>query len=77
MATKNTIIEFDTGVDIKTAIQFVIDLVRNAQRNYDLVYNDWFKMTVTPATTLRYGLNLFFSGAMSQKNLGMGQIKTK
>ncbi|MBO7656341.1 MAG: hypothetical protein J6S80_01275 [Alphaproteobacteria bacterium] len=77
MATKNTIIEFDTGVDIKTAIQFVIDLVRNAQRNYDLVYNDWFKMTVTPATTLQYGLNLFFSGAMLQKNLGMGQIKTK
>jgi len=77
MAAGNTIIKFDTDTDIKTAIQFVIDSVRDARENYDLVYNEWFKMTVTPATTLQHGLNLFFSSAMSQKNLGIGQKKSK
>ena len=77
MAVGNTVIKFDWGTDIKTAIQFTIDLVRNAQENCDLVYNEWFKMTVTPATTLQYGLNLFFTKSMSQTNLGMEQIKSK
>ena len=74
---KYTSVEFDNGPDIKTAIQFVIDLAKGAKKNYELIYNKWFKMTVTPETTLQYGLNLFFSKSMSQPNLGMGQIKSK
>lgn len=77
MAVGNTIIKFNGDTDIKTAIQFAVDLVRDAQENCDLIYNEWFKMTVTPKTTLKYGLNLFFSKAMSQKNLGMDQIRSK
>ena len=70
-------IEIEYGTDIKTAIGSVIDLARGTQKNYKLVYNKWFEMTVTPATNLQHGLNLFFSKSMSQKNIGMGQIKSK
>jgi len=75
MDNKNTVIEFNRGTDIKTAIQFVINLAKVTQRNYDMLYNEWFKMTVTPATTLQYGLNLFFSKSMSHLNMGMEQMK--
>ncbi|MBO7508940.1 MAG: hypothetical protein J6T57_01535 [Alphaproteobacteria bacterium] len=77
MGAEKTVVKFDTRTDIKTAIQFTIDLVRDAQENCNLVYNNWFKMTITPMTTVEYGVNLFFSKAMSQKNLGMGKIQSK
>ena len=75
MATGKTVIKFGTGTDIKIAIQFAIDAVRDTQEDHEFVYNDWFKMTITPTTTLQYVLNLFFSKSMLQKNLGMGQQK--
>lgn len=70
-------IEIEYGTDIKTAIGSVIDLARGTQKNYKLVYNKWFEMTVTPITNLQHGLNLFFSKSMSQKNIGIGQVKSK
>ena len=67
MANENkfTAVEFDTGTDIITAIQFVIELAERAQTNYEIVYNKWFKMIVTPTTKLQDELNLFFSKANS------------
>lgn len=70
-------IEIEYGTDIKTAIGSVIDLACGTQKNYKLVYNKWFEITVTPTTNLQHGLNLFFSKSMSQKNIGMGQMKSK
>lgn len=75
MDNKNTVIEFNRGTDIKIAIQSVIEVAKSTQKNYEMVYNNWFKMTVTPATTLQYGLNLFFSKSMSHLNMGMRQMK--
>ncbi len=75
MTTENTVIKFDRGTDIKIAIQSVIELAKSTQENYEMVYNNWFKMTVTPTTTMEYGVNLFFSKSMSQSNLGMRQMK--
>lgn len=75
MTTENTVIKFDRGTDIKTAIQSVIELAKSTQKNYEMVYNSWFKMTVTPTTTMEYSVNLFFSRSMSQSNLGMRQMK--
>ena len=77
MATENTVIKFDGETDIKIAIQSVIEVAKSTQKNYEMVYNNWFKMTVSPTTTLDYGLRLFFTKSMSQTNLGMGQIKSK
>ena len=76
MADKN-IIEIEFGTDIKTAIQSVINLAKNTQENFKLVYNKWFELNVTPTTTLQYGLNLFFSKSVSQKNIGMSQVQSK
>ena len=75
MATENTVIKFDKGTDIKIAIQSVIEVAKSTQKNYEMVYNNWFKMTVTPTTTTEYGVNLFFSKSMSQANLGMPPMK--
>jgi len=74
MATENTVIKFDGGTDIKIVVQSVIELAKSTQKNYEMVYNNWFKMTVTPTTT-EYGVNLFFSKSMSQANLGMRPMK--
>lgn len=67
------------GLDtyIGDAIQEVIKLAQTTGENYIFVYNNWFKMTVTPTTTLEYGLRLFFTKSMSQKNLAMGEIQEK
>ena len=75
MATENTVIKFDKGTDIKIAIQSVIEVAKSTQKNYEMVYNNWFKMTVTPTTTVEYGVNLFVSKSMSQANFGMRPMK--
>lgn len=73
----NTIKKYNIGTYIGDAIQEVINLAKANQINYDLVYNNWFKFTVTPTTTLEYGLRLFFTKSMSQKNLAMGAVQEK
>ena len=74
---KDSIKKYDIGTYIADAIMEVVKLAKCDNKNYILIYNNWFKMTVTPETTLQYGLKLFFSKSMSQPNLGMGQIKSK
>lgn len=69
--------EYNIGTYIGDAITEVIKLAQSNNKNYTLVYNKWFKMTVTPTTTLDYGLRLFFNRSMSHPNLGMGQMKSK
>lgn len=77
MADKNNIKKYDIGTYIGDAITEVIKLAKADNKNYTLIYNNWFKLTVTPTTTLEYGLRLFFSKAMSQNNLGMGAVQEK
>lgn len=69
--------EYDIGTYVGDAITEVIKLAKSNNKNYTLVYNKWFKMNVTPTTTLDYGLRLFFNYSMSHPNLGMGQIESK
>jgi len=76
MASKvDNIKKYDIGTYIGDAITEVIKLAKLNNENYTLVYNNWFKLIVTPTTTLDYGLRLFFSKSMSQQNLGMGQMQ--
>ena len=72
---KNDIKKYDIGTYIGDAITEVIKLAKLNNENYTLVYNNWFKLIVTPTTTLDYGLRLFFSKSMSQQNLAMGQMQ--
>ncbi|MBQ6736704.1 MAG: hypothetical protein IJQ90_04455 [Alphaproteobacteria bacterium] len=75
--TENNVKKYNIGTYIGDAIAEVIGLAKVDNKNYILIYNNWFKMTVTPTTTLDYGLRLFFNKSMSHPNLGMGQIKSK
>lgn len=76
MASKvDNIKKYDIGTYIGDAITEVIKLAKLNNENYTLVYNNWFKLIVTPTTTLDYGLRLFFSKSMSQQNLAMGQMQ--
>ncbi len=69
---KNDIKKYDIGTYIADAIVEVINLAKANNKDYIFIYNNWFKMTITPTTTLDSGLRLFFSKSMSQKNLAMG-----
>lgn len=73
----NNIKKYDVGTYIGDAITEVIKLAKADSKNYVLIYNNWFKMTVTPTTTLDYGLRLFFSKSMSEKNMAMGAMQEK
>lgn len=76
MASKvDNIKKYDIGTYIGDAITEVIKLAKLNNENYTLVYNNWFKLIVTPTTTLDYGLRLFFSKSMSQQNLAMDQMQ--
>ena len=69
--------EYSIDTYIADAITAVIKLAKSDKTDYILVYNKWFKLTVTPTTTLDYGLRLFFAKSMSQTNLGMGVMQEK
>lgn len=72
--TENNVKKYNIGTYIGDAIAEVIGLAKVGNKNYILIYNNWFKLTVTPTTTLDYGLRLFFAKSMSQKNMAMGQM---
>ena len=78
MAVGNTIIKFDTDTDIKTAIQFVIDLVRDARENYDLVYNEWFKNDRDPGNNFATWVKFVLFQCYVTKKFGnvVNNIKT-
>ena len=72
--TENNVKKYNIGTYIGDALAEVIGLAKSNNKNYILIYNNWFKLTVTPTTTVDYGLRLFFSKSMSQKNMAMGQM---
>ena len=77
MIAKETIFETGTGVSIKDAASQAIDIAKQENEQITFIYNS-IKIPARPDSSPKNVMNMFFSQAMSQSNIGiLPTLKTR